>query len=165
MRRTFVSLALAAIVSAIGLAPVSAQTLPNRKAGLWESKTTSTDGNTTAKQCIDEKTDQLAQGAFGAGQACSKRNVAKTDSGWATEVECKIGPISTSGKGTITGDFSSKVRIETVTTLTGLPKEKGPVTRTTVVEATWLGPCEAGQSPGDIIFPDGRVVKVPNLPR
>lgn len=29
------------------------------------------------------------------------------------------------------------------------------------IDATYLGPCEAGQSPGDIILPDGKVVKMP----
>ncbi len=49
----------------------AAETLPTRKAGLWESKTVSAEGSTTARQCIDEKTDQLAQGALGAGNAPS----------------------------------------------------------------------------------------------
>ncbi len=57
--------------------------LPVRKAGLWESKTTSPDGNTTARQCIDEKTDQIAQAAFGGGQNCAKRTIVAT-SEWSS---------------------------------------------------------------------------------
>lgn len=138
----------------------AADTLPARKAGLWESKTVSAEGNTTARQCIDDKTDQMAQGALGAGQ-CSKRDFVKTSTGYKGETECKIGPISASGTSVITGDFVSKVHMDVDTTLTGIPNMKEPVRRKMVIDATYLGPCEAGQSPGDIILPDGKIVKMP----
>ncbi|AWN49533.1 hypothetical protein DK419_26980 [Methylobacterium terrae] len=142
--------------------PLSADTLPARKAGLWESKTVSAEGNTTARQCIDEKTDQLAQGALGGGQ-CSKRIFTRTSTGYTGETECKIGPISASGTSVITGDFASKVHMDVDTTLTGIPNMKEPVRRKMVIDATYLGPCEAGQSPGDIILPDGKIVKMPQV--
>ncbi|KMO17946.1 hypothetical protein SQ03_11255 [Methylobacterium platani JCM 14648] len=140
--------------------PAAADTLPVRKAGLWESKTVSAEGNATARQCIDEKTDQMAQGALGAGQ-CSKRSFVKTSTGYTGETECKIGPISASGTSVITGDFASKVHLDVDTTLTGVPGMKEPVRRKMTIDATYLGPCEAGQSPGDIILPDGKIVKMP----
>ena len=140
--------------------PAAADTLPVRKAGLWESKTVSAEGNTTARQCIDEKTDQMAQGALGAGQ-CSKRDFVKTSTGYKGETECKIGPISASGTSVITGDFGRMVLMDVETTLTGIPGAKEPVRRKMVIDATYLGPCEAGQSPGDIILPDGKIVKMP----
>jgi hypothetical protein len=33
-----------------------------------------------------------------------------------------------------------------------------------VIEAKWLGPCEAGQKPGDLIMPDGKVMQMPKMP-
>jgi hypothetical protein len=152
----FVGFGLA--LAAVG--PLSADTLPARKAGLWESKTVSAEGNVTARQCIDEKTDQMAQGALGAGQ-CSKRDFVKTSTGYRGETECKIGPISASGTSVITGDFASKVHLDVDTTLTGVPGMKEPVRRKMVIDASYLGPCEAGQNPGDIILPDGKIVKMP----
>ncbi|GJD54411.1 DUF3617 domain-containing protein [Methylobacterium dankookense] len=160
MPARFIGVGIATALSAMTTLAV-ADTLPARKAGLWESKTVSAEGNTTARQCIDEKTDQLAQGAFGASQNCSKRNLVKTSTGYKGETECKIGPISAAGTSLITGDFSSKIHMEVDTTLTGIPNAKEPVRRQMVIDATYIGPCEAGQSPGDIIMPDGKIVKMP----
>lgn len=140
----------------------AAETLPTRKPGLWESKTVSAEGSTTARQCIDDKTDQLAQGALGAGQ-CAKRVFTKTSAGYTGETECKMGAISASGTSVITGDFASKIHLDVDTTLTGIPGMKEPVRRKMAIDATYLGPCEAGQSPGDIILPDGKIVKMPQV--
>lgn len=152
---------MAAAFSAIGTL-AQAETMPARKAGLWESTTVTGDQNVTARQCIDSKTDQFAQGAFGGGQNCSKNTLTKTNAGYEGASECKIGTISAAAKSVITGDFDSKIHMVVDTTLTGLPGAKEPVQRQMVIDATYLGPCEAGQSPGDIILPGGKVVKMPN---
>ena len=160
MHVRFIGVGIATALTAMTTV-AAADTLPARKAGLWESKTVAAEGNVTARQCIDEKTDQLAQGAFGAGQNCSKRSLVKTSAGYEGATECKIGPISATGKSLITGDFNSKIHMEVDTTLTGMPNSKEPVRRQMVIDATYIGPCEAGQSPGDIIMPDGKIVKMP----
>jgi len=162
MPARLIGLGFAATLSAVSTL-AAAETLPTRKAGLWESKTVSAEGNTTVRQCIDNKTDQLAQGALGAGQNCSKRTFVKTSTGFKGETECKIGPISATGSSVITGDFGSKIHMDVETTLTGIPNTKDPVRRQMAIDATYLGPCEAGQSPGDIILPDGKIVKTPQL--
>ena len=166
MRHRIVSLCLASTV--MGLATLgsalAAETLPTRKPGLWETKTQSPNGDVTVRQCIDEKTDGLAQNAFGAGQACSKRTMVKTADGYEGETECKIGTISAAGKSRISGDFNSKITMKVDTTLTGVPDTKEPVRQQMEIEATYVGPCEAGQSPGDIIMPDGQIVKMPTAP-
>lgn len=149
--------------------PALADSLPPRKSGLWESKAETEMGPIVTKQCIDEKTDQLAQGAVGGpdgiAKACSKNSVVKTATGYATETKCQFGPMSSEGKGLITGDFNTAIRIETTTTMTGLPGQDKPVTKTTVIENRWVGPCAAGQKPGDIILRDGKVVKTPGSPK
>jgi hypothetical protein len=162
MPARLIGLGFAATLSAVNTL-AAAETLPTRKAGLWESKTVSAEGNTTVRQCIDDKTDQLAQGALGAGQNCSKRTFVKTSTGFKGETECKIGPISATGSSVITGDFGSKIHMDVETTLTGIPNTKDPVRRQMAIDATYLGPCEAGQSPGDIVLPDGKIVKTPQL--
>ncbi len=163
MRIRIVTTCLAATIATMGSA-LAAETLPARKPGLWETKTVSAQGNVTVRQCIDEKTDQLAQGAFGAGQACSKRTMVKTSDGYEGETECKIGTISATGKSVISGDFDSKITMKVDTTLTGVPDTTEPVRQQMDIEATYVGPCEAGQSPGDIIMPDGQIVKMPTAP-
>jgi len=158
----FMSSAL--VSSALATSALADETLPTRKPGLWETKMINTEGNATARQCIDEKTDQIAQSAMGGAQTCTKRSVVKTATGYESEAECKIGPISASSKGTFTGDFSSKIHVETDTVLSGLPTSKEPVKRHMVLDASFIGPCQAGQSPGDMIMPDGKIVKMPKLP-
>jgi hypothetical protein len=77
---------------------------------------------------------------------------------------CKIRPISAELKLTISGDHSSKLHIETATTITGIPQaapSKGP--RIVVMEMSRIGPCERGQKPGDFMTLDGKVMRIPGL--
>ncbi len=161
MHRRLIGLAMATAFAASGTSG-QAETMPARKAGLWESTTITADQNVTARQCIDANTDQFAQGVFGGGQNCSKNTLTKTSAGYEGASACTIGTVSAVAKSVITGDFDSKIHMVVDTTLTGLPGAKEPVQRQMVIDATYLGPCETGQSPGDIILPGGKVVKMPN---
>lgn len=152
-----VALAAIAILSAL---PALAQELPQRKPGLWESKSTGSEGEVVAKQCVGAGTDQSLVGAM-AGGSCSKMQVAKTTTGYAIETECLIGQIKASGSSVVTGDFQTTVRTEGTTRLSGMPGQSGPVERKLVVEAKRLGDCAPGQKPGDIIMPDGKVISIP----
>ena len=69
----------------------AAETLPARAPGLWETKSTSADGVSTAKQCVGEGTDVAAVAAMGGNRQCSKNEVTKTADGWASETERQIG--------------------------------------------------------------------------
>jgi hypothetical protein len=91
---------------------------------------------------------------------------------YETETNCKMGPVSAKGNGTISGDFSSKLKIETTIAVSteaapaGTPQavlSKAP--RTMAMEMRWIGPCEPGQKPGDSIMPDGKILHMPALPR
>jgi hypothetical protein len=155
-------LALIATLGALVALPAAAQQqqLPQRKPGLWETKSAGNEGEMTAKQCVGPGTDQSMVGGLAAG-ACSKMLVTKTATGYAVETECAIGQIKASGSSVITGDFQTSVRTEGTTKLSGMPGQSGPVERKLVVEATRLGECAAGQKPGDIILPDGKVISMP----
>ncbi len=154
--RTILAAALAALAVA---GPAAADELPTRKAGLWESKTMGKDGETVARQCVDASTDKLAQAA--APDACDKTIVTKTAEGYTVATNCKVGDVTAKGGGVITGDFETTVRMETSTTMTGIPGLKEPLTLKTVIENRRLGDCEPGQKPGDIILSDGKVVRTP----
>ncbi|GLS44083.1 DUF3617 domain-containing protein [Methylobacterium brachythecii] len=167
MRRSIVSLGLAVALSTGSSLAAAADSLPARKAGLWESKNASADGaHSTVRQCIDAATDQQMQGLSDKmGMDCSKKQLTKTATGYLSETSCKMGTISVEGKAVMTGDFNASVRIETDSVMTGLPGVTGPKASHTVIESRWLGPCEAGQKPGDIILESGKTVKLPAMPR
>jgi hypothetical protein len=151
---------IAALGASIAL-PAVAEQLPQRKPGLWETKSKGSDGETIAKQCVGAGTDQSIVGGLAAG-ACSKMLVTKTATGYAVETECAVGQIKASGSSVITGDFQTSVRTEGTTKISGMPGQPGPVERKLVVEATRVGDCAPGQKPGDIIMPDGKVISMPS---
>lgn len=163
MRRPIAVLALAGAMAAPAAA--LAEELPTRAPGLWESVSRTEEGVTTARQCIDETTDRKARDITAGAASCSKNAVTRTADGYATETLCKVGPLTAEGRGLITGDFTTTVRIETTTTLTGLPEGAGPSVRKTVIENRRLGDCGPGQKPGDIILEDGSVAPTPGTPR
>lgn len=154
-------LALIAALGVLAALPATAEQVPQRRPGLWETKSTSNEGGTTARQCVGPETDQSAVGGLAAG-ACSKMLVTKTATGYAVETECTVGQIKASGNSAITGDFQTWVRTEGTTKISGMPGQSGPVERKLVVEATRLGECAPGQQPGDIIMPDGKVISMPS---
>ncbi|MCE4225889.1 DUF3617 family protein [Methylobacterium sp. C25] len=167
MHRSIISLGLAAALAAGSSLAASAETLPTRKAGLWEMKGTNGEGApTTTRQCIDAATDQQMQGMTDKmGVECSKKQLTKTANGYVNETACKMGTISMEGKSVMTGDFNSAVRIETDSTVTGIPGTAGPKTTHSILETRWIGPCEAGQKPGDVILENGQKLNLPAMPR
>jgi hypothetical protein len=140
--------------------PALADTLPERKPGLWETVSSGAEGETVAKQCVGPGTDRAMLGGM-TGGACSKIEVKKVGAGYQVATECTIGTIKAVGNSTITGDFQAAVRTEGVTKLSGMPGQAGPVERKLVVQAKRVGECGPGQKPGDVILPDGKVISMP----
>jgi Protein of unknown function (DUF3617) len=150
-----------------------AEELPTPKAGLWESRMISSNAAmpvTSIKQCMDGKID-LEGMLKAAGGMCELKWKRVASDRIETETACKVGPVSTKGKGIVIGDFNSQLRIETTSTTSmdampaGAPKLALPTKpQTMVIEARWIGPCEPGQKPGDFIMPDGKVMRMPTLP-
>jgi hypothetical protein len=152
----------------------AAEELPTRKPGLWESSMTSFDGRTQPmhfKQCVDATTDRNVLTGV-AGGACDLKWHRVSEFRIETETACRMGQVMARGRGVVTGDFNSSLRIETTTTTTvsmegmppGMPRMNFPEqTQTMVIEARWIGPCEPGQKPGDMIMPDGRIMQMPGM--
>ena len=155
--------AIAALAVLLPAAAALADEMPTRKAGLWESKISSADMPVvTAKQCIDAETDRKAMGAVGGASDCAKKTFTKTADGYDTEAECKIGGMTVKGHGKITGDFETALHMEQTTDLSGIPGiPDDQKSRVITIDAKRLGDCEAGQKPGDMIMPDGKVVRTP----
>ncbi|WP_353186865.1 DUF3617 family protein [Bosea sp. (in: a-proteobacteria)] len=146
--------ALAVTVLAMAV-PALAEDLPQRRPGLWETRSQGEQGEVVAKQCLGPDTERSLAGSL-AGGTCSKLLVTRTATGYAIETECAMGPIKASGSSVVTGDFENAIRSEGATRLTGMPGQSAPLERRLVVESRRLGDCGPGQKPGDVVAPDGQ---------
>lgn len=140
----------------VAIAPVSAEPpkdMPKRKPGLWEIKMSTAGGEVLSQHCIDEKTDDLMQQrAQGMGNPeCSKNSVRRDGSKVIAESECKLSGTTVATKAVFSGDFTSNYRgnIDVAYTPPLMGREKSHST----INAKWLGACQPGQKPGDVIMP------------
>jgi Protein of unknown function (DUF3617) len=135
-----------------------ADEMPLRKAGLWEMKIAKTGSvlpEMTMQHCTDETTDKQMNTAFSpvAKEACSKRDIEKTATGYVSDSVCGAGGVSVTSHSEVIGDFNSAY---TVKSTVHSDKGAGGVHDvTSTIEAKWLGPCKPDQKPGDIVMPGG----------
>jgi hypothetical protein len=142
------------------LATVAARAdeLPTRKPGLWEMKVNKVGSvipEMTMQHCTDEATDKDMINSVSplAKQICTKQEVQKTATGYATESVCSVAGVSMTSQSEISGDFNAAYSVTTKSHL-----DKGPDSlrdTTTRIEAKYLGDCKPGQKPGDIVMPGG----------
>ena len=166
MRRPLAAIA----VTLLFAAPALALDMPTRKAGLWEMKMVF-DGSPMPPQsmrhCIDQATDKAMQSQFGSGGAqgaiCSKQDFKNAGGTLTFDSVCKIGPTTMSTKGVVTGSFDSGYTMKITSTSAGGPPIPGMApggeTKMTI-EAKYLGACQAGQKPGDIMMSNGMKMNV-----
>jgi hypothetical protein len=160
MTRQFLLVCLGAAVLALLPAPgARADEIPLRKAGLWEMKIAKTGSvlpEMTMQHCTDETTDKEMSTVFSpvAKEACSKRDIAKTATGYVSDSVCSVGGVTMTSHSEIVGDFNSGYTVKSTAHsdkgLGGLPHDA-----TTTIEAKWLGACKPDQKPGDIVMPGG----------
>lgn len=167
MRRPFAAVAIALLSAASALA----QDLPARKPGLWDIKTT-VDGHALplkdVRHCVDQSTDKMMNSALGLAsfQACSKKDVQKSGNTTTIDSVCKIGGANTTSHAVITGNFDSAYTVAVTSMSEGGRKGKGMPKGEThlMIEAKYLGACERGQKPGDIIIGKGIKLNIQNMP-
>ena len=142
--------------------------LPVRKAGLWELTMSFTDRKIppqTMRQCIDAATDKLMNSNFGAAtqQACSKQDMTRARATITVDSICNVAGATTSSHAVITGSFDSAYTMQVTSTRRGgqaVPgMASGGETKMTI-EARWLGPCAAGERPGDMIMGNGMKINI-----
>jgi hypothetical protein len=165
---------LAVIAAAVlTAAPAFALDMPARKAGLWELKMTIEGRNLPAnamKHCVDAATDKLMNSQFGgpANEACSKQDVKNIAGTMIVDSVCKFGDATTTSHAVVSGNFDSAYTVDVATTREGgrpLPGQAPGAGTHMKVEAKWLGPCAAGQRPGDVIMSNGMSMNVLDLPK
>jgi hypothetical protein len=135
-----------------------ADDMPLRKPGLWEMKIAKAGSvlpEMTMQHCTDETTDKEMSTAFSpvAKEACSKRDIEKTATGYVSDSVCSVGGVTVTSHSDVIGDFNSAY---TVKSTAHSEKGAGGVHDiTTTIEAKWLGACKPDQKPGDIVMPGG----------
>jgi Protein of unknown function (DUF3617) len=157
-------LGVISILALIGVMPALAEELPARKPGLWEIKMMFENRNVpgqTMQQCIDASTDQIMQSNLGPNvqSACSKRDVQRTANAITIDSTCTVAGKTTTSHAVITGSLDSAYTMTATSDSAALPGGKSSVT----MSAKWLGPCAAGQRPGDMILPNGMKINVPDM--
>ena len=160
----------AAVVAAV---PAVALDLPTRKAGLWDVKMVFEGRNlpaTAMQQCVDPATDKLMNANVGgpAGEACSKKDIRNSGGTITVDSVCKFGATTTTSHAVVTGSFDSAYTMNVTSTREGGPPMPGvaPGAETHLtIAAKWLGPCAAGQRPGDVIMSNGMKMNVLDMPK
>lgn len=136
-----------------------AEDLPLRKAGLWEMKIVRTGGavpDMTMQHCTDPTTDKEMNNSISpaAKQVCAKQELKKTATGYVSDSICTVAGVSMTTHAEIVGDFNSGYTVTTTS-----HSDKGvsgkPLDATTKIQAKWIGDCQPGQKPGDIVMPGG----------
>ena len=159
MTRELAVLGLALCLLAVPAGHARADDLPVRKAGLWEIKMVRTGSplpEMTMQHCTDATIDKEMNNMASpmAKQSCSKQDIQKTATGFATDSVCSVGGVSIASHSDITGDFNSAYTV-TSTSHSDLGSKGAPRDTVTRIEAKWLGACKPDQKPGDIVMPGG----------
>lgn len=153
-------------VSAGAVAAAGAE-LPSRKPGLWDITMKFESGGQLTQamqQCIDAATDK-EMNALGQGMtrdACSKQDLKTVGGTMIIDSTCRIGGVTTSSRAEITGSFDRAYSMK-LTSRNETPSPDVPAQTVMRLDAKWVGPCAAGQKPGDVIMPGGMKVNVMDM--
>jgi hypothetical protein len=152
----------------IAAMPAFALDMPPRKPGLWELKM-DFEGRkmpaTTMKQCTDATSDKVMNSNFGgpAQAACSKQDVTKTANGMIVDSVCQFGEGTTTTHAVVSGSFDSAYTVDVNSKREGgrpVPGMPADGSSHMTITAKWLGPCAAGQKPGDMVMPNGMTMNI-----
>ncbi|MGN6572509.1 MAG: DUF3617 domain-containing protein [Pseudolabrys sp.] len=164
MRRRFILIVVLAIA-----APAQALDLPTRKAGLWEMTMDFHNARLpqrTMKQCTDAASDRLMNMNFAGAneQACSKKDIVRNGEGYVIDSVCTFGGATTTSHAVVTGSFDSAYAVDVTSTRQGGPPGMAASGGTHMsIAAKWIGPCTAGQRPGDVTMANGMMMNVLDL--
>jgi hypothetical protein len=165
MRAAFVVLAL--------LVPSLAHALdvPPRRPGLWQMTMTFEDNGLpqqVIKQCIDAETDKLMNSLGGnmRKESCAAPDVQHVGDTIVVNSTCKFGGSTNVSHAVVTGDFNSAYTVKVDSRRSGPPVPGMPPggDMKMTIGAKWLGPCTAGQKPGDMIMGNGMTINIRNMP-
>jgi len=128
--------------------------LPHRRAGLWESTMNVAAQNgreVKTQQCVDDKTDEAMQRQVIEGNSafkCERTEFKLITGGYESSSVCKTGMGTITSHMRMVGDMQSAYRVESNSHRE--PAMYGPADTHTVINARWLGACPADLKPGDM---------------
>jgi hypothetical protein len=165
-----VRIASALAISCFGLAGASAfaDELPVLKSGLWElSRSTSQQPETKrmTTMCLDESV-QAEMREFGLGIAkelCSKNDRRVEGNRLTIDAVCKLGVTTMTAHSVMT--FSGNTAYHTEGSATYDPPMLNMSEANSSIDAKWVGECQAGQQPGDIMLESGQTINIKSMIR
>lgn len=170
MLRAFIT----ALVIVAALPAAAQQTeiaFPERRAGQWEIRMVSEEARNTPpmviQHCTDAATDrQMMQAGLSISrELCQRYEMRREGGGIVIDAACQIGPIRSTSRSVVTGDFRDtyQVRVEGTTEgAPGIPAQRSIMTQT----ARWVSAtCASGLVPGDMLMPGGMKMNVREFER
>ena len=144
-----------------GVAAAASADTPKRKSGLWEMKMSggTMPGGMTMQQCVDQKSDDISK-MQEAKSNCTKNMVRRDGDKIVGESVCKMEGTTATTRTVFTGNLDSAYKAEIRSTYD--PPMHGMRESSSTIAAKWLGPCLAGQKPGDLVMP-GMPGGMPNM--
>ena len=130
---------------------------PRRKPGLWEVRNAASDnmGMPPTSYCVGEQTDTAEHHldrVAGEKGSCSIGPFKRVGISWVAESVCKEPRIVVVSQSIASGDFQTQYRIDTLVFYSP-PLANNKREDKELVVARYLGPCTAGQKPGDLVVP------------
>jgi hypothetical protein len=165
--RFLLALSLISVTSVVLAQDIPAN-MPKRKAGLWEMQTSGVGGRQqTMKLCLDADTDRAMykMGTQMSGQKCSKFNIDVKGNSVVSDAVCKMdgpnGPMSMTSHSETQFDGDSSYHTEGHVSYDPAPAGMGQMAVTST--GRWVGPCAAGQKPGDMIMSNGQTMNIKDM--
>ncbi|WP_158752517.1 DUF3617 family protein [Dyella sp. S184] len=159
------------ILACVAVASDLPGNLPKRKAGLWEIQDNVMNGaaspHAMPKICLDADTDQALYrfAAKMSGAVCSKMDFNVSGNSFTVDSVCQMqGPQGTMHMVSHSEThFDGDIAYHTDTHMQYQPAILGKTSRDVSSNGRWLGPCAAGQKPGDMIMPNGSVMNISTM--
>jgi len=166
---------LALALTLAAATPAAAQAVmefPQRRTGHWEIRMTLQGPNPMPEQivqtCIDGNTDrQMMQAGLAMSRdMCQRYDMRREGADFVIEAACQMGPMRTTSRTIISGDFNASYTVRTTGTVEGMPGVQGRQDTAMTHTARWVAAaCPAGMSPGDMVMPGGMRMNVRDLER
>jgi hypothetical protein len=145
--------------------------IPPRREGLWDLSETTTIGRdvsrpVVAQHCIDAATDK-AMRAFEAGLTRGKcsRHLRRRGDTLVIDAECTSVNLAFTAHGVSTGNLETNYTTKLTVKRKGSPAwPLIPPEMTVTTTARWIGACKIGQTPGDMLMPDGKTINIRSIP-
>lgn len=163
-----------AVSLAVSLAAsdAAALDLPARKPGLWEMSMIFEGRQLppmVSQHCIDAETDKMmnAMGSQMSKDMCEQKDIRQVGTTLVVDSVCKFGGGTSTSHSVMSGDFNSAYTVDVETKREGGSAMMGPSGPGGVskmhIASKWLGPCKAGQRPGDMSLPNGMTVNIRDM--